>query len=44
MRDAVTEYKESLKRVDPSFNGDYYNRLILDEPQTPAPEDLVEFD
>ena len=44
MRDAVAEYKEAVKLVDPNFNGDYYNRLILDEPQTPAPEDLVGFE
>ena len=37
MRDAIAEYKEAMKRVDPSFDGDYYDRLILGEPQTPAP-------
>ena len=31
-RDTVIEYKENLKRVDSSFDGDYYDRLILDEP------------
>ena len=44
MRDATTEYKESLKRVDPNFDADHYDRLILGEPQTPAPEDQVGFD
>ena len=37
MRDAVVEYKEALKQVDPNFNGDYYDRLILGEPQTSTP-------
>ena len=32
MRDATMEYKESLKWVDPSFDADYYDRLILGEP------------
>ena len=32
MRDVVAEYKEAMKRVDPNFDGDYYNRLILGEP------------
>ena len=44
MRDAITEYKESLKRVDPSFDADYYDRLILGEPQTPTPEDSIGFE
>ena len=44
MRDATVKYKESLKWVDPSFDADYYDRLILGEPQTPAPEDPVGFD
>ena len=39
MRDAVNEYKASIKRVDPTFDGDYYDRLISGEPATPAPED-----
>ena len=42
MRDAVNEYKESIKKVDPSFDDDYYDRLISGEPTTTAPEDLVE--
>ena len=42
MRDAVNEYKEPIKKVNPSFNGDYYDRLIYGEPATPALEDLVE--
>ena len=39
MRDAVNEYKASIKRVDPTFDGDHYDRLISSEPATPAPED-----
>ena len=39
MRDAVNEYKASIKRVDPTFDGDHYDRLISGEPDTPAPED-----
>ena len=39
MRDAVNEYKASIKRVDPTFDGDHYDRLISSEPDTPAPED-----
>ena len=42
MRDAVNEYKESIKKVDPTFDGDYYDRLISGEPLTPALEDSVE--
>ena len=44
MRDVVTEYKEALKRVDLNFDGDYYDRLILGEPQTPAPKDPIGFE
>ena len=44
MRDATMEYKESLKRVDLSFNADHYDRLILGELQTLTPEDSVGFD
>ena len=46
MQDATTEYKASLKKVNPNFNVEHYDRLILklDEPQTPAPEDPVRFD
>ena len=44
MRGTITEYKESLKQVDSTFDADYYDRLILGEPQTPAPEDPVGFD
>ena len=29
MRDAVNEYKASIKKVDPTFDGDYYDRLIF---------------
>ena len=39
MRDAMNEYKASIKRVDPTFDGDYYDRLISSEPTTLAPED-----
>ena len=42
MRDAVNEYKASIKRVDPTFDGDYYDRLISGESATPAPEDSDE--
>ena len=42
MRDVVNEYKASIKKVDPTFDGDYYDCLIFCEPATPAPEDLVE--
>ena len=42
MRDAVNEYKASIKKVDPTFDGDYYDRLISGEPATPAPEDSIE--
>ena len=41
MRDAVNEYKASIKKVDPTFDGDYYDRLISGELDTPAPEDLL---
>ena len=42
MRDAVNKYKESIKKVDPTFDGDYYDHFISGESATPAPEDLVE--
>ena len=42
MRDAVNEYKASIKKVDPTFDDDYYDRLISGEPATPAPEDSIE--
>ena len=42
MRDVVNQYKESIKKVDPTFDGDYYDSLISGEPLTPAPEELVE--
>ena len=32
IRDAVTEYKQAVRRVDPSFDGAYYDSLILREP------------
>ena len=44
MRDVVTEYREAVKKVDSNFDDDYYNRLILGEPQTPAPKDSVGFE
>ena len=44
MGDVVTEYKEVVKQVDPNFDGDYYDMLILDEPQTLAPEDPIRFE
>ena len=40
MRDAVNEYKASIKRVDLTFDGYYYYRLISGELATPAPEDF----
>ena len=42
MRDAVNEYKASIKKVDPTFDCDYYDRLIFGQPTTPAPEDSIE--
>ena len=46
MRGATKEYKSSLKKVNPDFDAEYYDRLILraEEPQTPAPKDPVGFD
>ena len=44
MRDAVVEYKIAMKRVDPNFDGDNIDSLILGEPQTLTPEDLVGFE
>ena len=38
----MNEYKESIKNVDPTFDGDYYDRLISGEPLTLAPADSVE--
>ena len=37
MRDAVNEYKASIKKVDPTFDGDHYDRLISGEPATLLP-------
>ena len=42
MRDAVNEYKASIKKVDPTFDGDDYDHLISGELATPAPEDSNE--
>ena len=48
MNYAFEEYKASLKRVDPNFDAEYYDDLILQqalgELQTPITEDLVGFD
>ena len=33
-----------MKKFDLNFKGDYYDRLILGEPQTPTPEDQVGFE
>ena len=38
----MNENKASIKKVDPSFDGDYYDRLISGEPDTLAPEDSLE--
>ena len=43
IRDAVDEYKMSIKKVDPTFNGDYYDNLIFSEPSTSAPKGPVGF-
>ena len=43
MKDAMVEYKESSKWVDPNFDTDHHDRLILGDPQTPASEDSVGF-
>ena len=42
MRDVVNKYKASIKKVDPTFDRDYYDGLILGEPATHAPEDSFE--
>ena len=44
MRDAVTEYKQAVKKVDPNFDDDYYDSLMLGEPQTPPLEDPIGFE
>ena len=43
MRDAVDKYKMAIKKVDPNFDGDYYDNLIFGKPSTPAPEDPIGF-
>ena len=45
MKDATEEYKASLKRVNPNFDAEYYDNLILEqeELQTPVPEDPIGF-
>ena len=42
MRDAVNKYKASIKRVDPTFDGDHYDHHISGEPATLAYEDSDE--
>ena len=42
MRDAVNEYKASIKRVDPTIDVDYDNCLISGEPATPTSEESDE--
>ena len=42
MRDMVNEYKASIKKVDPTFDRDYYDRLISGKSDTPAPKDSLE--
>ena len=44
MKDAVDEYKMAVKKVDPNFDGDYYDNLIFPEPLTPASECPVGFE
>ena len=44
MKDALDEYKMAIKKVDPNFDGDYYDNLIFCEPLTPALEDPVGFE
>ena len=44
MRDVVAEYKMVVKKADPNFDDDYYDSLILGEPQTSASEDPVGFE
>ena len=34
----------AVKKVNPTFNVDYYDNLILGKPQTPALKDLVGFE
>ena len=45
MNDATKEFKALLKRVNPSFDAEYYDNLILkqEEPQTPVLEDPLGF-
>ena len=42
MRDAVNEYKAFIKKVNLTFDGDSYDRLIFGELATLAPEDSFE--
>ena len=41
MREAVAEYKMAVKKVDPNFDGDYYDNLIFGELLTPTPKTLL---
>ena len=46
INDATEEFKALLRRVNPDFDAEHYDKLILEleEPQTLAHEDLVGFD
>ena len=46
MNDTTEEYKASLRRVNPDFDAEHYDRLILEleKPQTLTPNDPVGFD
>ena len=46
LNDTTEEYKALLKRVNPNFDTEHYDRLILEleEPQTPTPKDPVRFE
>ena len=45
LNDDTEEYKALLKRVNPDFDTEHYDRLILEleEPQPPALEDSIGF-
>ena len=40
----MAEYKTVVKKANPTFDPDYYDSLILGEPQTLAPKDPVRFE
>ena len=45
LREATDEYKAALKRVDPNFDPEHYDRFLTqDEPQTPTHKNLVGFE